>query len=231
MVENALRKYAAVAAVFAFCLLGFTSEATAQTSISNCGPINDPGAYILTNNLVTSGDCLTINANNVSIDLSGFTIFGDGTGNGIVSGVNAIEGFTVRNGTVKGFDVGMSLFGNTMLIDHVQLIRNTTKGLGAIESITVKDSTFAGNGIGLSVGQGSVLIGNTVNFNTSDGMQVNTFGGSGSTVINNSVRSNGGMGIVVACPSNIIGNTATSNTGGNLVLQGVGCNSNNNVAP
>jgi hypothetical protein len=47
--------------------------------------------------------------------------------------------------------------------------------------------------------------------------------GQGSTVI--------GVGLVVGCPSNVTDNTAVNNPGGNLVLNGTGCNNTNNVAP
>jgi len=43
-------------------------------------------------------------ANNVTIDLNNFTILGDGTGAGITS--DGVEGFTIRNGTVKNFNEG-----------------------------------------------------------------------------------------------------------------------------
>jgi len=39
------------------------------------------------------------------------------------------------------------------------------------------------------------------------------------------------LGISVICPANILQNTATANPGGNLVLNGIGCNVDNNVAP
>lgn len=35
----------------------------------------------------------------------------------------------------------------------------------------------------------------------------------------------------VSCPANVSGNTTTNNGSGNLVLEGFGCNSVNNLAP
>lgn len=52
----------------------------------------------------------------------------------------------------------------------------------------------------------------------------------GSTVIGNTAMNNN-VGIVANCPSNVTDNTAINNPGGNLVLNGDGCNNTNNVAP
>jgi hypothetical protein len=225
---NELRKHVLKTLAFSLFLGLSVIVAAAQTPISVCGTIPSSGSYQLTGNLSTAGDCLVVAAGvtNVTIDLNGFTILGDGTGSG-VRGVGTFEGLTVRNGTIKNFNVGLNLFGNTMLIEKMVLIRNTGTGLTAVENIIVKDSIFTGNLVGLSVGEGSVLIGNIVNFNSSDGMLVI---GAGTTVINNSARRNGGRGMVVECASDVIGNTVTNNSGGNLFLRGSFCNSNNNVS-
>ena len=58
--------------------------------------------------------------------------------------------------------------------------------------------------------------------------------GQGSTVIGNTVTDTNdlpGIGLLVSCPSNVTNNTAVNNPGGNLVLNGNGCNNTNNVAP
>ena len=229
MNKKRLKKYFASAVMFAFSLGAYMAEAAAQTPVAACGTIPDSGFYYLTNNLTAAGDCLVVAAGvaNVTIDLNNFTILGDGTGSGI-RGDGVFEGLIVRNGTIKNFNVGLNLFGNTMLIERVTLIRNTGTGLLAVENVILKDSLITGNDVGLDVGEGSVLIGNIVSFNASDGMRVS---GAGSTITNNSFRRNGARGLVVSCPSNVIGNTATGNPGGNLVLLGGGCNNNNNVAP
>jgi hypothetical protein len=218
-----------VVVALAFVLLAASTKVAAQTAIAACGPIIASGSYKLSNNLTAAGDCLVVATGataNVTIDLNGFTILGNGTGSGIVGG-NVFEGVTVRNGTVKNFDVGLNLYGNTILIERVTLIRNVSYGLIAVESVVFRDNLVVGNGIGLSVGEGSVLTDNTVGFNTSDGMQA----GEGSTIVNNSSRRNGGVGLAITCASNVIGNTATGNTLGNLVSSGLGCNNFNNVAP
>jgi len=145
--------------LLALCFSVHGATASAQTAISSCGLITASGSYQLVNNLVTSGDCLivAVATSNVTIDLNGFTILGDGTGSGI-RGQDVIEGFTIRNGTIKNFTTGLNMYGNTGLVEKVQLIRNLGPGLFSVENVRVKDSLFSGNAIGLIVGQGSDLI-------------------------------------------------------------------------
>ncbi len=68
--------------------------------------INEPGSYRLTSDLVvTSGiDGVDIGADNVTLDLNGFTIFGSGEV-GLNDGISIIasDNVEVRNGTVRGF--------------------------------------------------------------------------------------------------------------------------------
>ena len=205
--------------LLALCFSVHGAMASAQTAISSCGPITASGSYQLVNNLVTSGDCLVLApgaANNVTIDLNGFTIFGDGTGTGIRS--DSLEGFTIRNGTVKNFDVGIQIYGSAGLVEKVQLIRNAV-GLYSNDSMRVKDSIVYRNADGLWAGEGSELIGNIVTFNLNVGMIIQA----GSTLVNNTVYSNRGVGISVGCPSTLLANTATGNAGGDLSTAGAGC--------
>ncbi|TDR19446.1 hypothetical protein [Marinicella litoralis] len=88
--------------------------------------ITEPGSYQLTSNIVSSStttDVIQINADNVTLDLNGFSIIGPRTctgdnttlvctNNGMTAhGVSAVsrKNVKVKNGTVKGFDTGISL--------------------------------------------------------------------------------------------------------------------------
>src|SRR3990170_1310332 len=94
--------------IFVFMLalaLGvYVTKATAQpTSLSACGNVGT-GSYVLTQNLSTTGDCLTLTGNDITIDLNGFTIDGDDSGfdRGIVDG-GARQNIVIRNGTIRDF--------------------------------------------------------------------------------------------------------------------------------
>lgn len=56
------------------------------TKIDEYSGISEPGKYVLTDDLTTTGNCLGIGASNVTIDGNGHTISGDGSGIGISIG-------------------------------------------------------------------------------------------------------------------------------------------------
>jgi len=88
--------------------------------------ISEPGSYQLTSNLVSTSavtDVIEITADNVTLDLNGFSIIGPRTCTGdnaslscsnsgmTAHGVSAVgrKNIKVKNGIVKGFDTGVSL--------------------------------------------------------------------------------------------------------------------------
>ena len=222
--------------------------------IDACGTLTaeDRSSFILVRN-ISGQDCLVIQSSNLTIDLNGFNVLGNGTGVGILASV-PVEGITIRNGGVKGFAVGISLggtgnvvedvhvdnnadtgmfLGASSLVDHVVAQGNQKYGVVMTTAATVKSSTLRANGnnpssVGLSVGPGSTVTGNTIWASIGTGLLASL----GSTVIGNTVfDSNPGVGMTVICPSNVQDNTVTGNTGGNLFLSGIGCNAVDNVAP
>jgi hypothetical protein len=239
-------------------VLGGTSISWAGDSIKpvdRCQSLNvgDRSSFILVRDLFSQGqDCLVVNSSNTTIDLNGFALVGIGTGKGITAS-DAVHGVKVRNGTVKGFSIGVSLGGNGNLIENVHVENNTDTGLflgagslanhivaqensqfGVILSTacTITDSIVRANGnspasVGLSAGPGSTVRGNTIWANTGTGL----FGSTSGTVIGNTVFNTFGVGISVICPSNVQQNTATTNTAGNLVFSGTECAFVNNVTP
>jgi hypothetical protein len=94
----------------------------AKAETRNCTPITTlpytitfQGAYCLTGNLetnMTDGNAVTINTNNVVLDLNGYKIGGlaggpDTNANGIYA--NQRKNITIRNGTLRGFARGIFL--------------------------------------------------------------------------------------------------------------------------
>jgi len=70
--------------------------------------IMNPGSYKLSGNLVVPAnvDGVDISADNVALDLNGFTITGNGGGSAIFS---RNSGITVKNGAVVNFGIGIAL--------------------------------------------------------------------------------------------------------------------------
>jgi hypothetical protein len=219
------------------------------TEIEKCRTIDRPGSYKLVNDLTfsgTTGTCLLITARFVTIDLAGFTISGPGNPNPFsgntttaIAAGNDTAGIAVRNGSISGFIVGVNLGGGGSIVEGLRIFGGpgiSSLGIGVATGI-VKGNTvdhiggLPGQGVGISAT--GIVTGNYVTGSRVGGIEV----GQGSTVIGNtSTDNNGGpgFGINVACPSNVTNNTAVNNglfAGLNLVLNGNGCNSTNNVAP
>lgn len=112
--------------VFAFFSFTFFSLAlgtassqaeTIQCKVIDVVPItiSAPGVYCLKankNTNITSGNAITINANNVVLDLNGFRLNGSASGksvltNGIFS--QNLSNITIKNGTIEGYGVGIFL--------------------------------------------------------------------------------------------------------------------------
>lgn len=224
--------------------------------IDHCQVINvgDQSSYVLVKDIQSpGGTCLTVTANHVSIDMRGFALKGNGVGVGIVAAA-PVQGVSIRNGTVKGFETGISLagpgnivqnmhvdnnadtgmfLGTSSLVENVVAQGNQKLGIVVTTASTVKDSILRFNGnnpasVGLSAGPGSTVTGNTIWGSIGTGL----FASAGSTVIGNTVlETNPGIGVSVICPSNVKNNTTTTSTQANLVLTGDGCNVFDNVAP
>ncbi len=143
--------------------------------------ITNAGSYQLTGTIVsasTTDDVIQINANNVTLDLNGFSIIGpracsgfndtlvcsEGamTADGITT--NAVERFNlvVKNGIVKGFDLGVNLRGRNLSVNHVTAEENsfgiTLNGTGLIsDCITNRNSS-----VGISGALSTILISNSM---------------------------------------------------------------------
>jgi hypothetical protein len=149
--------------------------------------INSSGFYYLTGNLTFSGSgaAIYVNADNVTIELMGFSL--TGPGNQINSGphgifMSSLHNVEVRNGTVSGFFrgvydegagdshrvinvraannfVGIWLSGNNHLIKNCNGSNNNNFGL-YVDNGIVMDNVACTNGIGISVAYTGVVIGN-----------------------------------------------------------------------
>jgi hypothetical protein len=244
------RPVALFAVVLALGAIIFAPRAGAQaqdarqegpTEIEKCQTISQPGSYKLVHDITftgTTGACLLITADFVTIDLAGFTISGPGlpTITTAILGPSAsnLLGIAVRNGSISNFTVGVGLgSADGSIVEGLRIFGGNCPCLvgiaanGIVKGNTVLD--FRGEGEGTGIDAAGTVTGNYVARSQLAGMQI----GQGSTVIGNTSMNNDGPlgGIVVSCPSNVTDNTAVNNAGGNLVLNGNGCNNTNNVAP
>jgi hypothetical protein len=68
--------------------------------INTCKVISSPGNYSLSNNIISSSSCIQILSNNVNFSCSGFSIQGNGIGNGIL--ING-DNVTLENCKISNF--------------------------------------------------------------------------------------------------------------------------------
>ena len=101
--------------------------------------ITQPGSYCLTRSLQTaiaSGDAISVQANDVTIDLAGFTLEGTAGTKTLANGIHSFNRarVTVRNGTVAGFFLGIFIDCNTLALstDHL------------VEKVLVRNCTYTG---------------------------------------------------------------------------------------
>lgn len=204
--------------------------------------IAEAGYYYLTSS-VQNGNLfhgITIWADNVTLDLKGFSLIGDGTAG--LHGV-AIEGthknITVRDGTISNFDNGIyenDSLGTGHRIIGVQVLSNKNHGVRLYgTNHLVRDCTVSGNGtsasgdiFGILVSGGASITNNRIYknggslFGGFEGIKV----GNGSEVTGNLVRDNGiGAGSTKGIYTNpsctVTGNTVVNNGGGSGTVLGI----------
>jgi hypothetical protein len=199
--------------IAAVCLLGATAPAAAQVYVINGGattvgtpissvpyPINAPGFYFLTGNLNSSGSyAITVNADDVTLDLMGFSLSYTGSPGYWSVGVfmNGRSNVEVRNGTVQGFTEGCVAEYSTAGVKHRVVNVRALNGNG-------------GHGIFLR-GTGH-LVENCTASNNNTGIWIDSGEISGCAAANNSI------GIWLQGPGNLLDTTAFNNTSHNFYL-------------
>lgn len=205
------------AAALATGLVAGAARAEVRTPIDACGTIDQPGSYVLTRNLTASGDCIVINADNATLDLNGFAIMGDGTGNGVRNGVFSLAGTTVRNGTIANFGDGVDLaFSLRCHLRDLRVLNGAADGIKVNNTCIISSNVSAGNlSSGISVNSGfgafdehALILGNVSRGNGSFGIEPNAF----TVVAGNVVEGNDFEGMRPRVGSLVSGNTIHNNT-------------------
>jgi hypothetical protein len=178
--------------------MAFADDGSGVKSISQSGvitaggfpyKITQPGSYQLASNLTvpTNSEAIVITADDVTLDLNGFTISGPGVdfvcaqcSSGVVSGNDNI---TVRNGSVIGMAFGVAL-GSGALIEGVHAKGNLTAI--TVVSGVVRHCSTVSNYYGIYVYAGTLVEANFVTLNNGG---IGAFGGA--TVIGNVAYQNG----------------------------------------
>lgn len=196
---------------------------TLGSTSSSIHQISQSGSYYLSENIIVQmgGIIIEIAANNVTLDLNGFSVSDTAVTSGgtgiLVSG--DYKNIAIRNGTISGFSIGVDAFNasNSRLQD-LQAFDNRNEGL-RLGSGTVSNCTSSENdGLGFFVGPGSTVIGCRASGNEGDGFSI----GNGCTIIGCIARGNGsesaatGNGIAVGEGCTVDSCSATDNSGAGI---------------
>jgi parallel beta-helix repeat protein len=177
--------------------------------------ITQPGSYYLTQDVNftdTTHTPITIECNDVTIDLMGYTLRGQDTGPQYAIFWNYRTNITVRNGTVRDFHWS-GIYGNNQGRGHqvinVRAISNyigiVMNGWGGV----IKDCTAVENSyFGIATGGACTITGNNVSYNGGNGIFTNAY----CTITGNVSFFNGGSGIYMTAYCIVSGNTASYNT-------------------
>ena len=177
--------------------------------------ISVSGVYTLGANLISASsttDAITVNADNVIIDMAGYGIKGTGIGeaHGII--VNG-KGVEIRNGSVSGFYNG--IIGNN---GGVRIINVKVPSIYQYaiyingDGNRIKDCTVTGgNATGIVIqSNGNIISGNTVYGEAYSSSGI--YSGGANYVSSNTVFSNTGSGIIANAGSAVLGNTVHDNS-------------------
>lgn len=174
--------------------------------------ITQPGSYYLTTNLVggaTNG--ITVLASDVTIDLGGFTLDGNGTGASGIAAPAPQTNLVVRNGLVKRWQGTAGIDALNVLNVHVagvQTTDNAGHGLRAGAGSRVLDCTCAGNGSnGVVVWDNSLVARTVARINGGFGIGANN----GSTVSDCATAGNRSHGIVVGVGATVVNCSSQAN--------------------
>jgi hypothetical protein len=122
-------------------LLALLAGSAVKAETTNCTPItslpatiNSQGVYCLTGHLTTSqtsGNAIYITAPNVVLDLNGWKVGGQGAGKGTTAiGIFSSQlNVTIKNGIVRGFQYGISLYGAGAVVEDILADQNTAVGI------------------------------------------------------------------------------------------------------
>lgn len=175
--------------------------------------ISSPGSYYVTGNLTgTSGqNGITIAANDVTLDLRGFTLQGvPGSGSGVKLQTPTFwRAITVRNGTARGWgDTGVhAQFVNGGVFDALNAEENALWGIIVGDGAVLSHCSATNNGTGISASK-ATIVGCAANNNVYHGFQISA------TVLTDCIATyNGNQGVDASIYSRIEGCTVLWNHG------------------
>lgn len=209
--------------------------------------------YYLTTNVSSTGTCMQIDANNVTLDCQGHSIIHTGQGSGIE--VKRFNFTTIKNCNIIGdtsaynFGIALDSSSNNIITNNIAKSNNISILLEFSSNNTIYNNKISLNskeGISLYYSSDNIISQNTVTFNkmwgiflafssnnivsnnnaSSNGFGISLAFGSNNTIFNNTAGSNQFGILLVSSSENIISNNNASTNNYGIVL---GTNSNKNI--
>ncbi len=172
--------------------------------------ITQSGSYYLGQSLSFAGpgDGITIEADDVDIDLNGFELDGGSVGGtGITISISGYDTVTVHDGQVRDWAWGIDLrWGDRHHVYNVTVEGNTNTGVRVGDSSIVRNVIAVGNGTGIEAWWNCKLTNCVANNNANYGIAAG-----GSHVSDSEASHNGGTGIHLSGGSVLIGSVANEN--------------------
>ncbi|MFH1724589.1 MAG: NosD domain-containing protein [Elusimicrobiota bacterium] len=144
-------------------LSSFAASADAQ-EIDSCQSLTTPGTYVLTRDIIATGSCITIRANDITVNGNGHRITGSGSGFGIGFPYTYGTGITIENFDIRGFENGVYFYayesGNAI---RNNALHDNARGIylrGSHGSNLIEGNTFSGNDYDLYGNAADILEGN-----------------------------------------------------------------------
>ena len=198
---------------------------TLPAGVDSVHLIDQPGSYYLTANITgqVGKNALKIVADNVTLDLNGFTLEGvAGSENGVLA--SGVKGLTIRNGSIVGFGIkGIEAATSRSAVFDTLIVRDCAdKGIAAGFDSILRHCIATGNaGDGIFTNTGALIERCIANFNGGDGFDISVgcsvldcvaYGNTGSgyfIILNVSVdrcvaRNNGQHGLVSGAGTSVL---------------------------
>jgi Periplasmic copper-binding protein (NosD) len=201
------RTLGAFAIVVATLIMPAPAFSEVPISIIDCGKITKPGLYQLDNNLFASspsaGDCLIIQAANVSLNLNNYNLYGTTSAVGIHVMKSAARVFIEGSGsTIQSFGVGIQFDAAAPFADNFTVLSNSDAGilLNRVQQANLSNFSAVDNkndGVRIDHGGNNLLQMPTISGSGRYGVWIQN--SSRNSIGNFDVRNNVLAGIYVGC--------------------------------
>jgi hypothetical protein len=219
--RTALQKGSLVVGATVIGLSSVSTTAADPTEVDRSTSLTEPGEYVLTDDIETEGDCLTLGPG-VTLDGNGHAISGDGSGIGLLLDLGRDESAVVRDLRITNFAAGVSIdsahgqitLENVSITENSAGIRNRSGG-----RIAIRDSVVSDNDLGVGPGEGTRLSITETTLSGNSDAAVSTELGHITELRRSTVRDNGAG--VAAGKGTFVDNTIADNDGVGLRLIGL----------